>query len=706
MTARSCSILIAMVFSIFFTSLVRGQIGEGRVVAPTGPIKIEADRVTYSREKNVYQARGDVEIRIGEVRLAADEIDFYPDTAIAEARGHVELTDGQDVLRCESMRVNLETQKGVVEEARLITRENFHITGKRVEKLGPKTYRIYDGIFTTCSGDSPDWSFKAKRVDLTLERYAVVRHSFFRVKDVPVLYLPIGAYPLETERQTGFLMPGLGYSSEFGPRVSLPFFWAIDQDKDATFYLNWLGDRGLQEGGEFRYALSRGVKGRANGYFINDQVKDENRWAFFLRHDQPELPLDFYAKANINLVSDNDYPYDFEQDFPRGFIARAPIDFRTTRQLKSNIFGGRPWPQYNLVGEFAYFDNLTVEDNARTLQLLPEITLAAFGQPLWNSPVYGGGEFSYTNFWREEGTRGSRLDLFPQLSLPFQPLGWLKFLPVAGLRGTFYWPENDPEGENDFKTRTLPTFDATLSATVSRVFETPVLGWEKIKHRIRPGVRYTYIPEVDQDDLPLFDENDQISYTNAITYGLTNFVDGRIGTSPSSEIRRLLKLELLQSYSLGDPFFPEADSSERRFSNILGKLWLTPLPYFSLQSDAEYSLIEDQIVRHNTLASLSDSRGDSMTLEYQSIKDELEQINLFAQIRLWEQVDLFGSYRYDLFHDIPVETQGGLTYRSQCWSVTFSVQDINRSADGSRAGEVRYRLLISLVGLGALGQAF
>ena len=157
-----------MALFVSSTSLSRGQVTDERIVAATGPIEIEADQVVHHREQNLYEARGNVEIRMGEVRLTSDEVKYYPDTGIAEAIGHVELTDGEDVLRCERMRINFETQKGVIDDARLMTRENFHITGKRIEKLGPKTYRIHEGSFTTCSGDSPDWIFRAKRIDLTV----------------------------------------------------------------------------------------------------------------------------------------------------------------------------------------------------------------------------------------------------------------------------------------------------------------------------------------------------------------------------------------------------------------------------------------------------------------------------------------------------------------------------------------------------------
>jgi len=90
-------------------------------------------------------------------------------------------------------------------------------------------------------------------------------------------------------------------------------------------------------------------------------------------------------------------------------------------------------------------------------------------------------------------------------------------------------------------------------------------------------------------------------------------------------------------------------------------------------------------------------------VEYRFTKNDLEQINLWSQLRLWEWGDLFASYRYDLLEGLRIETRAGLTYRAQCWNVTFSVEDRNRSQDRSRDREVKFNMSISLVGLGSFG---
>ena len=86
---------------------------------------------------------------------------------------------------------------------------------------------------------------------------------------------------------------------------------------DATFYFDYLGDRGFKEGLEYRYAFTQETKGQANFYFIDDQVFHKNRYAFFLQHQQ-KLPYDFYLKGDINYVSDHQYLHDFDEDLPEG----------------------------------------------------------------------------------------------------------------------------------------------------------------------------------------------------------------------------------------------------------------------------------------------------------------------------------------------------------------------------------------------------
>ena len=143
-----------------------------------------------------------------------------------------------------------------------------------------------------------------------MEGYGFAKSTVFYLEDIPALYLPWGVFPIRKERQTGFLFPDGGYSSTAGLRVNTAFFWAISKQMDATFFLDYWGDRGFKEGLQYRYALTEETHGQARFYFIDDHKFDGNRYALFIQNEQ-RLPYDSYLKGDINCVSDCIYFRDF-----------------------------------------------------------------------------------------------------------------------------------------------------------------------------------------------------------------------------------------------------------------------------------------------------------------------------------------------------------------------------------------------------------
>src|SRR4030095_16321664 len=99
-----------------------------------------------------------------------------------------------------------------------------------------QTYHNDQGFFTTCVCESgpAQWRISADEIDLTLEGTGIIRHGYFYIYDVPVLYITYGIIPLQSERKTGFLFPEVGQSNKDGFRYLQPFFWAISKSTDAT----------------------------------------------------------------------------------------------------------------------------------------------------------------------------------------------------------------------------------------------------------------------------------------------------------------------------------------------------------------------------------------------------------------------------------------------------------------------------------------
>ena len=509
------------------------------VTKAEGPVDIEADELIYDRETQTYEAHGQVEIIRGDLSLKADHARLNMATKEMVAWGSVLLREGEDVIECQRLAVNLDTRSGKIYQARLFLKDqNFHITGREVEKLGENHYRLRDGSLTTCDAKRPPWKFSVKELEvkeMALGGWGIAKGPIFYFEDVPVLYFPWGAFPVRQERQSGFLIPRAGYSSSDGPRFKSGFYWALAKNMDATINVDYLGDRGFKEGLEYRYAFSRETRGQVNFNFIDDQDLHKNRYSFFIEHEQ-KFPYDFYLKGDINRVSDHEYLRDFTDEYLPSTSNMAAIDSWSSRQLRSVVFGGKDWDHSSLVAQTAVYDDLTQKSNDATVQKLPQISFYAHPQSLFKTPFFYGLNSSYTNFWREKGVEAQRGDLFPTLSYPTRIFNVVKFQSDVGVRGTVYGGQNDPTGTvNGWRSRETFETNAQMSTEFYRVYDAEALSSKlsdvfkvaKWMHTIEPMVSYTYIPQVFTRHLPSFDEVDQIPYTNQITYGITQRLVGR-----------------------------------------------------------------------------------------------------------------------------------------------------------------------------------
>ena len=129
---------------------------------------------------------------------------------------------------------------------------DVYFYGETLQKLGEQKYKITRGGFTTCLQPTPRWELTSRSVTLNLEHYAILTNSLFKVKGVPVFYMPIFYYPVQKDdRATGFLIPTYGASTIRGQSLSNAFFWAISRSQDLTLLHDWL----LEDGPGLRHRI-------------------------------------------------------------------------------------------------------------------------------------------------------------------------------------------------------------------------------------------------------------------------------------------------------------------------------------------------------------------------------------------------------------------------------------------------------------------
>lgn len=707
MRALRLGCLIAALIVLAGAVAARAKLPEVNVTKTEGPIEIEADRLTYDRERQIYEADGQVQVTRGGLSFRADHAQMNPVSKEVVAWGKVVLREGENVLECDRLELDLETQLGRIFQARFFLKDqNYHVTGQEAEKLGENHYRVREGSITTCDGERPPWKFTVKELEVTVGGQGVATRPVFYLEGIPILALPKAVFPVRQERQSGFLLPEGGYSSRNGVIVRDGFYWAIRKDMDATIYFSLEGERGFKEGVEFRYAFSKDTKGQANFYYINDRVYDGSRDALFLRHEQT-FSYDFYLKADINYVSDISYFRDFEDDLPSG----AMLDARSMRLLRSVLFGGKNWDQFSFLADGMAFIDLTRESNDRTVQALPQVSFYGHPQSLFRNFVFWDLTSSYTNFYRKEGVEAHRWDLFPRVSFPTRLFNGLKLEPFAGVRETFYKTSHDPTGRLDgTENRLIFQGGVQASSELYRVYEdlfpkvSSLFGVTKWMHTIEPFVGYLYNPGVSQEDLPVFDNLDRIPYANQISYGVTQRLVGKPAKEGvTSGPREYARLTLLQSYSLGDPFEITRDGEKRYFSDINAELWYYFNPYLSGRVRVAFNPYDLHFSQFNGLLDLRDRRNDGLHLEYLYTKDQVQEANLYARFRTIDPLYLSGGIRYNILENTPVETYAGGFYQAQCWSLGLTYNYIYASPNGLQPRDQRYWVHVSLLGIGAIG---
>ncbi len=100
--------------------------------------------------------------------------------------------------------------------------------------------KFQKSTFTFCdyrkNDKCPPWELNAKEMKHdTAKKTIYYKNVVVKIYAVPVLYLPYFFHPDPTvKRQSGFLAPSFTNSKSLGASIKVPYFYAIDKDKDIT----------------------------------------------------------------------------------------------------------------------------------------------------------------------------------------------------------------------------------------------------------------------------------------------------------------------------------------------------------------------------------------------------------------------------------------------------------------------------------------
>jgi len=667
-----------------------------------------------------------VVIRKGDQVLHAEEATYRQKTGMVSVRGNVRLEAGGDVLRGDSGWFDLNRQVGRIEGGRLfLARNHYYVRGDLVEKTGPDTYRVRNCVVTTCDGPVPAWSISGSEVEVTLEGYGHVTHAAFRVRDWPVLYFPYMVFPAKTKRQTGFLPPRAGYSTRNGVEGELPFFWAVSDQVDATFYPHYMSRRGYEQGVELRYRQGE----ESGGVFLFDLLQDRKdkdmtdeddlaispykrtnrtRYWFRGRADQ-EFPLGVTGHLDADLVSDQDYLRELGKDL-FGFDSHADPASRSGRSLeeessptrRSALRLDRDGEDYSLQGLASFHQRPERPREDMTAQPLGGVYFSLLPRKWGKWPGFFRAETDYDYVWREAGSKGHRTWVAPEVTFPF----WFLDDRLVAETSLLYeynrqWVDEGRDFGNEQRSRRAYEGRANLSFQAERLFDGRWGDAERLRHKVTPSLRYRYrVHHAPEEASPWFERVDASSVVNGIvnelTFSLENALDARLRRQEkAARYARWCTFDLSQTYDLVEAQ-RNRGPDRRPFKPLAASLNVFPDDDLDLRGSITWNHY-DKIIETSQLSMVlsvprSGGRTDHYELDYLYAVEDEKTLSFSADIFLLWGFSAGMALSRDLRLGKDISRSLRLGYNSQCWGIDFVVEKQYR--------ETRFLVVFDLLGLG------
>lgn len=644
------------------------------------PVFIAAERLQGHAEQEV-EAIGKAELSSGDQFISADRMKYYQETDEAEAEGRVRVEQQGDILEGSNLRLNLVSKTGQLSDPnyRLKNASSRGYAGTLLFE-GENQYRLKDATYTTCPAGDDDWLLHVSDLKLDHDkREGTARNVKISFKDVPILYTPWMNFSYSGQRKSGLLAPTYGTSVRTGIEVTLPFYWNIAPNYDATFSARMMSKRGVAFNNEFRYLTEKSNGTLLADILPNDWDREETRWRTSFAHNQ-YLGYGFSTRLDYNRVSDDAYFRDLGNSL--NLTSR-------TNLLQQGLVS------YNrALGTDGIFNVNTLVQSFQTIQdplasivvpyrRLPQVSVLANKPDVFGLDLNFAG--SWSNFSHPTQVNGHRAVFFPSVSYPLRSaFGYIT--PKVGIHHTRYDLDGTSPSLDENPTRTLPIISLDSGVAFDREIE---FRGERFNQTLEPRIFYVYVPFRDQSRMPNFDSgkmdfsfaqiltenrfsgSDRINDANQVTFALTSrLINPATGQErlrlavghQLSFIDRRINLDTPQTINRRPDFI----------AAVTGFITPTITTDTSLQFD-QTRLVAD-VVRSGL--SYRPEPGRVVNLGYRFTRDVLHQVDASSQWRWSEKWQTVARLNYSLQDERILEGLAGVEYNACCWSLRFVLQHL------------------------------
>ncbi|OOG37167.1 LPS-assembly protein LptD [Polaromonas sp. A23] len=681
---------------------------------------------------------GNAELRRGGSAIRADRLEYDQPTDVVKARGNVRINSSGNLFNGPTLDLKLDTFEGffLLPDYKFL-QNSGHGAADRVDFIDDKRLVAHNATFTTCErGEGPSWMpawiVKASTIKFDKEDdIGEASGGVLRFMGVPILTGPTFSFPLSDKRKSGMLPPTIGIDSVSGMALTVPYYFDIAPNRDATLTPTFMSKRGVDLGGEYRY-LERNYKGELRANLMpGDRLRNRDRWSYnYLHSGQYSTGLQAVGSVGLNLnlnrVSDDNY----WRDFSRSGVL-------TQRLLPSDA--SLNWGRGPFSVTLRSLTYQTLQDVSAPIvppyDRAPQLTASYVRS---NVPLGGLGGFDYsvtTDATRFESDRtltrqpnANRAFALAQISRPWiRPAGYIT--PKLMVNTTTY--QFDAPIANGLRSasRTVPTFSLDSGLTFER--DANFFG-RAYTQTLEPRAFYVHTPYRDQSYLPNYDSgsndfnfatvftenafvgNDRISDSNLLTLGATSrLLDPETGAEA-------LRVGVAQRLRFKEQrvTLPGVAPVNDRFSDMLFGATVNLTKAWALDTTVQYNPKTNISERSTIGGRYNPSNYRVISAAYRRQRNVSEQYDIGWQ---WPINDLWGDKGKDLGagrgqgagrwysvgrlnYSVPdkkfVDMVLGLEYDGCCWIGRVVLE---RSQQSTVANSTRLLFQLEFVGFSRIG---
>ena len=383
--------------------------------------KVEIFATHMETKNNIVTASGDVAVVYKDYFLTSSRAVYDKTTGELELFDNVRANQlGEYKTLGNYARLNIKNKERSFQPFYMLEEKSQVWIGAEKGVLVDTDLDLNSGVVSSCNPTDPLWKMEFSSSDYNTDsKWLNLYNTRLYIYDIPVFYTPWFGHSLDKTRRTGLLKPTLGYSSDEGFLYQQPIYIAEQDWWDLELTPQIRTNRGKGLYSTFRFTDSNVSNGELkvgyfkedDKYFVDKELANQNHRGFNFKYENSDF-LNSWTGANFEgqsgIYADIGYMNDVDYI---NLAANNSLNIATATQVLSRVNMFYNTDNNYFGAYFKYYQDLTKESNADTIQQLPILHYHHYLETLFDDHVLYNVNAQTKNIHREKGMRVTQSDV-------------------------------------------------------------------------------------------------------------------------------------------------------------------------------------------------------------------------------------------------------------------------------------------------------